>query len=128
MSKRIGEILAVSGVYVTIEVDSNISDLHVRYSGKTYTIGQPGSYLIVDRGHDKHLILVTTVRKSRWSPSQIVESGTSNIGAEGLPKGNFPYLPKQPEIIDRTLIDGILVGTIVGQRFEIGVTHSSCSW
>lgn len=123
MSKRIGEILAVSGVYVTIEVDSNISDLHVRYSGKTYTIGQPGSYLIVDRGHDKHLILVTTVRKSRWSPSQIAESGTSNISAEGLPKGNFPYLPKQPEIIDRTLIDGILVGTIVGQRFEIGVTH-----
>lgn len=123
MSKRIGEILAVSGVYVTIEVDSNISDLHVRYSGKTYTIGQPGSYLIVDRGHDKHLILVTTVRKSRWSPSQIVESGTSNISAEGLPKGNFPYLPKQPEIIDRTLIDGILVGTIVGQKFEIGVTH-----
>lgn len=123
MSKRIGEILAVSGVYVTIEVDSNISDLHVRYSGKTYTIGQPGSYLIVDRGHDKHLILVTTVRKSRWSPSQIAESGTSNIGAEGLPKGNFPYLPKQPEIIDRTLIDDILVGTIVGQKFEIGVTH-----
>lgn len=123
MSKRIGEILAVSGVYVTIEVDSNISDLHVRYSGKTYTIGQPGSYLIVDRGHDKHLILVTTVRKSRWSPSQIAESGTSNIGTEGLPKGNFPHLPKQPEIIDRTLIDGILVGTIVGQRFEIGVTH-----
>ena len=123
MSKRIGEILAVSGVYVAIEVDSNISDLHVRYSGKTYTIGQPGSYLIVDRGHDKHLILVTTVRKSRWSPSQIAESGTSNISAEGLPKGNFPYLPKQPEIIDRTLIDGILVGTIVGQKFEIGVTH-----
>lgn len=123
MSKRIGEILAVSGVHVTIEVDSNISDLHVRYSGKTYTIGQPGSYLIVDRGHDKHLILVTTVRKSRWSPSQIVENGTSNIGAEGLPKGNFPYLPKQPEIIDRTLIDGILVGTIIGQEFEIGVTH-----
>ena len=123
MSKRIGEILAVSGVYVTIEVDPNISDLHVRYSGKTYTIGQPGSYLIVDRGHDKHLILVTTVRKSRWSPSQVVESGTSNISAEGLPKGNFPYLPKQPEIIDRTLIDGILVGTIIGQKFEIGVTH-----
>jgi DNA helicase HerA-like ATPase len=123
MSKRIGEILAVSGVYITIEVDSNISDLHVRYSGKTYTIGQPSSYLIVDRGHDKHLILVTTVRKSRWSPSQIVESDTSNIGAEGLPKGNFPYLPKQPEIIDRTLIDGILVGTIVGQNFDIGVTH-----
>jgi len=123
MSKRIGEILAVSGVYVTIEVDPSISDLHVRYSGKTYTIGQPGSYLIVDRGHDKHLILVTTIRKSRWSPSQNIEEISSQSVKEGLPKGNFPYLPKQPDLIDRTLIDGILVGTIIGQKFEVGVTH-----
>lgn len=123
MSKRIGEILAVSGVYVTIEVDPGISDLHIRYSGKTYTIGQPGSYLIVDRGHDKHLILVTTVRKTRWTPSGDAGALSSQSGKEGLPKGNFPYLPKQPELVDRTLIDGILVGTIIGQKFEIGVTH-----
>lgn len=123
MSKRIGEILAVSGVNVTIEVDSNISDLHVRYSGRTYTIGQPGSYLIVDRGHDKHLILVTTVRKSAWHGSQTNDLSHSQDIKEGLPKGNFPYLPKQPDLIDKTLIDGILVGTIIGQKFEIGVTH-----
>ncbi|MBU2540921.1 MAG: ATP-binding protein [Candidatus Omnitrophica bacterium] len=124
MSKRIGEILAVSGVNVTIEADPSLSDLHVRHAGKTYSVGQPGSYLLVDRGHDKHLILVTTVRKMRWSSaSQNSEISSSDNMREGLPKGNFPYLPKAPELIDRTLIDGLLVGSIIGRRFEIGVTH-----
>lgn len=124
MSKRIGEILAVSGVNVTIEADPSLSDLHVRHAGKTYSVGQPGSYLLVDRGHDKHLILVTTVRKMRWSSApQNSEISLSDDRREGLPKGHFPYLPKTPELIDRTLIDGILVGSIIGRRFEIGVTH-----
>ena len=123
MSKKIGEILAVSGISITIEVDASISDLHVRYSGKTYTIGQPGSYLIVDRGYDKHLILVTTARKMRWAASQLTNETPSQNQKEGMPKGNYRYLPEQPELIDRTLIDGILIGTIIGQRFEIGVTH-----
>ncbi|OGX08704.1 MAG: hypothetical protein A2Y06_02580, partial [Omnitrophica WOR_2 bacterium GWA2_37_7] len=124
MSKRIGEILAVSGVNVTIEADPSLSDLHVRHAGKTYSVGQPGSYLLVDRGHDKHLILVTTVRKMRWSSAlQNSEISPSDNMREGLPKGHFPYLPKAPELIDRTLIDGLLVGSIIGRRFEIGVTH-----
>ncbi|ODS32642.1 MAG: AAA-like domain protein [Candidatus Scalindua rubra] len=123
MSKRIGEVLAISGVNITVEVDPRISDLHVRHTGKTYTIGQPGSYLIVDRGHDKHLILVTTVRKTRWNASEQNVDGLSEEIKEGLPKGNFPYLPTHPDLLDRTLIDGILVGTIIGKRFEIGITH-----
>jgi hypothetical protein len=70
-----------------------------------------------------HLILVTTVRKTRWAPQGDNGVLSSPSGNEGIPKGNFPYLPKQPELVDRTLIDGILVGTIIGQRFEIGVTQ-----
>lgn len=124
MSKRIGELLAVSGVNVTIEVDPNLSDLHVRHAGKTYTVGQPGSYLLVDRGHDKYLILVTTVRKTKWGTGiEDAASFKTEELKEGLPRGHFPYLPKTFELIDRTLIDGILVGTIIGKKFEIGVTH-----
>lgn len=123
MSKRIGEILAVSGINITIEVDPQLSDLHLRHDGKTYTVGQPGSYLLVDRGHDKHLILVTTVRKTRWVSSQQSDVAASRDISSGLPKGHFPYLPKSPDLIDRTLIDGILVGTIIGKKYEIGVTH-----
>lgn len=124
MGKRIGEILAVSGVNVTIEADPSLSDLHVRHAGNTYSIGQPGSYLLVDRGHDKHLVLVTTVRKMRWSSTlQNSENSIFDNKQESVPKGNFPYIPKSPELIDRTLIDGILVGSIIGRRFEIGVTH-----
>ena len=54
MSKIIGEVLSVNGAYVSIEVDPSISDLHLRYDGKAYIVGQPGTYLIIDSGHDKH--------------------------------------------------------------------------
>lgn len=120
MSRKIGKVVAVSGSRVTVEVDRNISDLHVRHEGHTYTVGQPGSYLIVDRDHDKHLILVTTVRKGlidTW-PVEMSEPAV-----EGLPQGQFPYLPMESPRSDRTLIDGIMIGTISGNRFEIGITR-----
>ena len=65
MSKNIGHVLAVYGAQVTVEVDPQLSDLHVRHEGATYTVGQPGTYLIVDAGHDKHLVLVTTLTKNK---------------------------------------------------------------
>jgi len=121
MSKTIGNVLAVSGAHLTVEVDPELSDLHVRHEGATYTVGQPGTYLIVDAGHDKHLLLVTTVRKSEWP------QGTASPGTEEtqtiLPRGNFPYLPSALAQLDKTLIDGVLVGTIVGNRFEVGVSR-----
>jgi hypothetical protein len=93
----------------------------VRHEGATYTVGQPGTYLIVDAGHDKHLVLVTTVRKSKWAP---VEStiGTGQTSAT-LPAGHFPFLPTPTNQIDKTLIDGVFVGTIVGGAFEAGVSR-----
>lgn len=124
MSKRIGEVLAVKGAHITIEIDRHISDLHLRHAGRTYSVGQPGTYLTIGRGHDRHLVLVTMVYKTRWS--NIEGSGESDSSGEsevGLPKGRFPYLPIQAELIDRTLISGILVGTISGQTFEVGVTQ-----
>lgn len=121
MSKNIGHVLAVSGAHLTVEVDPHLSDLHVRHEGATYTVGQPGTYLIVDAGHDKHLVLATTVRKSQWAPL------ATRTGAEKtetiLPHGDFPYLPSPLPQLDKTLIDGILVGTIVGNRFEVGVSR-----
>jgi hypothetical protein len=121
MSKNVGHVLAVSGAHVTVEVDPLLSDLHVRHEGATYTVGQPGTYLIVDAGHDKHLLLVTTVRKSQWSPVE------SKIGGEEggalLPQGNFPFLPLPSTLIDKTLIDGVLVGTLVGGTFQVGVSR-----
>ncbi len=121
MSKNVGHVLAVSGAQLTVEVDPQLSDLHVRHEGKTYTVGQPGTYLIVDAGHDKHLVLVTTVRKSKWAP---VEStiGTGQTSAT-LPAGHFPFLPTPTTQIDKTLIDGVFVGTIVGGAFEVGVSR-----
>ena len=121
MSKNIGHVLAVYGAQVTVEVDPQLSDLHVRHEGTTYTVGQPGTYLIVDAGHDKHLVLVTTVRKSKWAP---VES-TVGAGQSSplLPAGHFPFLPTPTTQIDKTLIDGVFVGTIVGGAFEIGVSR-----
>lgn len=120
MSKQIGQVLAVIGAYLTIEVDPRISDLHIRHEGATYTVGQPGTYLIVEGGHDKHLVLVTTVRKSQWFPSDNALTPTRAL--RHLPEGNFPYLPSSEQQMDRTLIDGILLGTIVGRSFEVG-TH-----
>jgi len=121
MSKNIGHVLAVYGAQVTVEVDPQLSDLHVRHEGTTYTVGQPGTYLIVDAGHDKHLVLVTTVRKSKWAP---VES-TVGAGQSSplLPAGHFPFLPTPTTQIDKTLIDGVFVGTIVGGAFEVGVSR-----
>ena len=121
MSKNIGHVLAVYGAQVTVEVDPQLSDLHVRHEGTTYTVGQPGTYLIVDAGHDKHLVLVTTVRKSKWAP---VES-TFGAGQSSplLPAGHFPFLPTPTTQIDKTLIDGVFVGTIVGGAFEVGVSR-----
>jgi energy-coupling factor transporter ATP-binding protein EcfA2 len=121
MSKNVGHVLAVSGAQLTVEVDPQLSDLHVRHEGATYTVGQPGTYLIVDAGHDKHLVLVTTVRKSKWAP---VES-TVGAGQSSplLPAGHFPFLPMPTTQIDKTLIDGVFVGTIVGGAFEVGVSR-----
>jgi len=121
MSKNIGHVLAVSGAQVTVEVDPQLSDLHVRHEGTTYTVGQPGTYLIVDAGHDKHLVLVTTVRKSRWAPVEsTISAGQRNTT---LPAGHFPFLPMPSIEIDKTLIDGVIVGTIVGGAFEVGVSR-----
>jgi len=121
MSKNIGHVLAVYGAQVTVEVDPQLSDLHVRHEGATYTVGQPGTYLIVDAGHDKHLVLVTTVRKSKWAP---VESTVgAGQGSATLPAGHFPFLPTPTTQIDKTLIDGVFVGTIVGGTFEVGVSR-----
>lgn len=119
MSKIIGEVLSVNGAYVSIEVDPLISDLHLRYDGKAYVVGQPGTYLIVDSGHDKHLVLITTVRKTRALPS-VAESEIGGKEKSPLPAGNFP-LPQEIPLIDRTIIDGILVGSIAGNRFEVGI-------
>jgi len=121
MSKNIGHVLAVSGVRLTVEVDPLLSDLHIRHEGATYAVGQPGTYLIVDAGHDKHLLLVSTVRKSSWTPS--VETYGDREDGTILPEGNFPYLPTPLTQIDKTLVDGVLVGTIVGKRFEVGVSR-----
>jgi len=121
MSKNIGHVLAVYGAQVTVEVDPQLSDLHVRHEGVTYTVGQPGTYLIVDAGHDKHLVLVTTVRKSKWAPVEsTIGAGQSN---PLLPAGHFPFLPTPTTQIDKTLIDGVFVGTIVGATFEVGVSR-----
>ncbi|MCX6786875.1 MAG: ATP-binding protein [Candidatus Kaiserbacteria bacterium] len=121
MSKNIGHVLAVSGAQLTVEVDPQLSDLHVRHEGATYTVGQPGTYLIVDAGHDKHLVLVTSVRKSKWAPAEsAVGGGQSN---PLLPAGHFPFLPTPTTQIDKTLIDGVFVGTIVGGAFEVGVSR-----
>ncbi len=121
MSKNIGHVLAVSGAQLTVEVDPQLSDLHVRHEGVTYTVGQPGTYLIVDAGHDKHLVLVTTVRKSQWAPAEsAIDSGQSSAT---LPAGHFPFLPTPTTQIDKTLIDGVFVGTIVGGKFEVGVSR-----
>lgn len=114
-------MLAVSGAHLTVEVDPELSDLHVRHDGATYTVGQPGTYLIVDAGHDKHLVLVTTVRKSRWAP--VESSYSTSQSTPLLPRGDFPYLPSPLAQVDRTLIDGVLVGTIVGMTFEAGVSR-----
>jgi len=118
MSRRIGLVLAVKGPHVVIEVDPHISDLHVRHGGKTYSIGQPGSYLTIGRGHERFLILVTTVQKTPWGGLEI---NTQDNFDTGLPAGDFPFLPQQTELKDRTLINGIVVGTICGEIFEIGV-------
>lgn len=120
MSTNVGRVLAVSGARVTVEVDEELSDLHVRHEGSTFTVGQPGSYLVVDAGHDKHLILVTTVRKSAWSSGNTANGASE---ARALPAGNFPYLPLPPNQMDKTLIDAILVGTIVGLAFHVGVSR-----
>ena len=121
MSKNVGHVLAVSGAQLTVEVDPQLSDLHVRHEGATYTVGQPGTYLIVDAGHDKHLVLVTTVRKSKWAPVEsTVGAGQSSAL---LPAGHFPFLPTPTTQIDKTLIDGVFVGTIVGGAFEVGVSR-----
>jgi len=121
MSKNVGQVLAASGSSITVEVHHDLSDLHVRHDGKTYTVGQPGSYLVIDGGHDKHLMLVATVRKNRWTPpDSTTGSGNDNYFP---PKGNFPYLPVPTTQVDQTLIDGILVGTIVGQTFEVGISR-----
>jgi len=121
MSNNIGHVLAVYGAQVTVEVDPQLSDLHVRHEGATYTVGQPGTYLIVDAGHDKHLVLVTTVRKSKWTPVEFtIGAGQSSAT---LPAGHFPFLPTPTTQIDKTLIDGVFVGTIVGGTFEVGVSR-----
>lgn len=121
MSKNIGHVLAVSGAQLTVEVDPQLSDLHVRHEGTTYTVGQPGTYLIVDAGHDKHLVLVTTVRKTKWAAVEsAVGAGQNN---PLLPTGHFPFLPTPTTQIDKTLIDGVFVGTIVGGAFEVGVSR-----
>ncbi|HHD64865.1 MAG TPA: ATP-binding protein [Desulfobulbaceae bacterium] len=122
MSKVIGQVVAVAGVSLMIEVDSNLSDLYVRYEGKTYTVGQPGTYLVAGGGHDKHLVLVTTVRKNLGAHTfeALKHNGTDLIE---LPKGNFPYLPSVEQLIDRTLIEGVIVGTIIGKKFEVGVSN-----
>lgn len=91
MSKNIGHVLAVSGAHMTVEVDPHLSDLHVRHEGTTYTVGQPGTYLIVDTGHDKHLVLVKTVRKSQWA--QMSTRPDADEADIILPHGDFPYLP-----------------------------------
>lgn len=75
----------------------------------------------MDAGHDKHLVLVTTVRKSQWAPTTS-EAG-SGEGSSTLPRGDFPYLPSAMPQLDKTLIDRVLVGTIVGNRFEVGVSR-----
>jgi hypothetical protein len=121
MSKNIGHVLAVSGAHLTVEVDPQLSDLHVRHEGTTYTVGQPGTYLIVDAGHDKHLVLVTTVRKSQWAP--VSTRPEAEEADTILPRGDFPYLPSPLPQLDKTLIDGVLVGTIVGKRFDVGVSR-----
>jgi hypothetical protein len=122
MSKRIGQVIAVAGATLSVEVDPTISDLHVRHDGTTYTVGQPGSYLIIDAGHDKHLMLTTMVRKSQWSPSAMSDDAGNSAGpASSLPAGHFPYLPLADRPVDRTVIDGVLVGTISGKVFEVGV-------
>lgn len=121
MSTQVGNVLAVSGSHLTVDVDPKLSDLHVRHGGTTYTVGQPGTYLIVDAGHDKHLVLVTTVRKSIWAPiGSTIEEAPSDLR---LPQGNFPFLPLPSTQVDRTLIDGVLVGTIVGGTFQVGVSR-----
>lgn len=124
MSRRIGEVLGVKGPHVTIEVDRHISDLHLRHGGKTYSVGQPGSYLSIGRGHDRHLLLVTQVYKSRLAEmgnnGQVTTTEDVDIG---IPKGRFPFLPVHTELADRTLIGGLLIGTISGQSFEVGVTQ-----
>jgi hypothetical protein len=119
VSKIIGEVLSVNGAYVSIEVDPSISDLHLRYDGKAYIVGQPGTYLIIDSGHDKHLVLVTTVRKTRALASG-QEAEVEDKQKTPLPPGNFP-LPQEIPLMDRTVIDGILVGSIAGNRFEVGI-------
>jgi hypothetical protein len=119
VSKIIGEVLSVNGAYVSIEVAPSISDLHLRYDGKAYIVGQPGTYLIIDSGHDKHLVLVTTVRKTRaLASSQNVEEQAKQ--KTQLPEGNFP-LPQEIPLMDKTIIDGILVGSIAGNKFEVGI-------
>ena len=122
MSKVIGQVVAVAGASLVIEVDSNLSDLYVRYEGRTYTVGQPGTYLVVGGGHDKHLVLVTTVRKSLGAHT-FEALGHIETGSQELPKGNFPYLPLSQQLMDRTLIEGIIVGTIIGNIFEVGVSN-----
>ena len=121
MNKVIGQVVAVAGVSLVIEVDSNLSDLYVRFEGRTYTVGQPGTYLVVGGGHDKHLVLVTTVRKSLGAHT-FEALGHIETGSQELPKGNFPYLPFNQQLMDRTLIEGIIVGSIIGNIFEVGVS------
>lgn len=118
MGKKIGEVFSVTGAYISVEVSPEISDLHLRYNGKSYVVGQPGTYLVVDSGHDKHLILVTTVRK--MVAKYALENTTHNPLSSLIPENNYP-IPREDELIDRTIIDGILVGTIVGNKFEVGI-------
>ena len=121
MSKEVGHVLAVSGAYVTVDVDPQLSDLHVRHAGSTFTVGQPGTYLIVDAGHDKHLVLVTTVRKSQWASADPLPASGQRTQIRS--RGAFPYLPQPLAQVDKTLIDGVLVGTIVGPSFQVGVSR-----
>lgn len=123
MSRNVGHVLAVSGAHLTVEVDPELSDLHIRHEGATYTVGQPGTYLVVDAGHDKHLVLVTTVRKSRWLPIESGQAATPHRNPTSLPSGKFPFLPVHSMEMDKTLIDGVLVGTIVGGKFETGISR-----
>jgi uncharacterized protein len=118
MSAKVGEVVAVTGSTVTIEVDRELSSLHVRHEGRTYTVGQPGTYLLVESGYDKHLVLVTTVRKGMLQVQGDAERVGIDTGAS--PVSGFPFLPPVGERADRTFIDGILVGTLVGATFEAG--------
>jgi hypothetical protein len=64
--KRIGVIRKVTTSTATVAIDSFLSNLSVQLNGKTYPVGQIGSYVLVPVGRQVLLGMVSEFRKLEY--------------------------------------------------------------